>query len=111
MTTQDSILADAAIRAEVVRVNSRGLVITERGNIVAPELRAVLGMATHLTPDGWVVVGRWTEGQLHVIGVVRYDYDRAVDNTPVRPVAEQAAALGLTLREGGPDKIWSGVLP
>ena len=111
MTTRDSILADAAIRAEVARANSRANVITERGNIAAPELRAVLGMATHMSPDGWVVVGRYTEQGFHVVGVVRYDYDRLAVDAPVRPVAEQAAALGLTLREGGPDRVWSGVLP
>lgn len=86
--------------------------MTERGNIVHPRLRAALGMGDNLTGDGWIVVGRYTvEGGLHVLGVVRERVPGP--DVAVRPVAEQAARMGLTKREGGPgdDAIWSGVLP
>ena len=82
--------------------------ITERGNVANPSMRAALGAASSLEWDGWVVVGRWTEGQLHILGVVRDPV--MMDDVPVRPVADQAAALGLRLVATYPDRIWSGVL-
>lgn len=83
--------------------------MTETVFVANPEPRAALGTSAHFQRADWVPTGTAWEGDLYLVRLTR-DGARVLAPVEVRPVAEQAAALHLTKREGKPgdDAIWSG---
>lgn len=77
----------------------------ERIDVANPEVRAALGSAAHLGRERWVPVRTGWEDWLYLVSLER-EVREAVAQS-VRPVAEQARALGLR-RVKAADRIWSG---
>lgn len=80
--------------------------LSERIDVANRGVRAVLGMAANLSEDGWVPVGDGCEGPLYFVSLEHEPREAATQ--AVRPVAEQARALGLRRARGTSDCIWSG---
>lgn len=83
------------------------LLSEETVGVVAVSRLAVLGTMELLAHDGWEIVCQPVlEGGMWV-GLVQRT-GRASADIVTRPVAEQAASLGLRRAEGTADVVWSG---
>lgn len=83
--------------------------MTERIDPCAASAFAAYGLAAHMEAAGWRVAGRIRrEGALWYVPLERDGQEPVAQ--AVRPVAEQAAAMGLRRVAGAADVIWSGML-
>lgn len=77
--------------------------------VADPDMERALAKAGILERDGWTVSGATRCGaELWLVTVTREG--RQAADSPVRSIAEQAEALGLTQVAAEPDVIWSGVV-
>ena len=82
----------------------------ERIDPCAGSAFAAWGLVAHMAREGWRQAGPVQhDGALWHVPMER-DPASEPEAQPVRPVAEQAAAMGLWRVEGTADVIWAGVI-